>query len=246
MSRAEQPRDPSTEPTALALLPGMLLDHALWRHQVEHLADIARPWVADFSKQVSIAEMAGSVLAAMPERFALAGLSMGGYVALEVLRQAPQRVTRLALLSTRAHLDSPDYAKRREALIAIAQRGRFLGVSRHLMRHYVHEARHEDGALLDSLTAMAQRLGRDAYLRQQTAILNRPDARSTLVTIACPTLVVCGREDEVTPVSAHMELAAGIAEARLVILDDCGHLPPLEQPERTTAELRDWLLEPEA
>jgi len=225
----------------LALLPGLLCDRALWAAQIEALGDLADCRVADFTSQDSVADMARAVLAKMPQRFALAGLSMGGYVAFEVMRQAPERVTRLALLDTRAGTDTAEQTSRRMGLIALAEKGDFKGVTPRLLPLFVHLLRLEDAALTAEITAMAQRVGRDAFLRQQQAILGRPDSRPTLVSIACPTLVLCGREDALTPVDGHTEIAAGIAGARLVVVEDCGHLATMEQPEAVNAAMRAWL-----
>jgi len=133
-----------SEKTPLALLPGLLLDGTFWHHQVAALADIAEPWVADFTSQDSIAAMAQSVLAAMPERFALCGLSMGGYVAQEIMRQAPERVERLALLDTKARPDDADTTARRRGLIELAQKGAFKGVTPRLLPLLIHPDRLED------------------------------------------------------------------------------------------------------
>ena len=227
-----------SEKVGLALLPGLLLDGALWRAQVESLSDISDPWIADFTTQDSVTEMARSVLAAMPERFALAGLSMGGYVALEIMRQAPERVTRLALLDTKARPDEPEIVER--DLMKLATIGEFKGVTPRLLPMLIHHDRLGEAALTGEIMAMAERIGRDAFLRQQQAILTRPDSRPTLARITCPTLVLCGRQDQLTPVEHHTEMAAGIANARLVVVDACGHLPPMEQPERCSNELRRW------
>ncbi len=229
------------ERQALALLPGLLCDEALWRHQVEALAAIVECRVADFSSQDSVPAMAASVLAMMPAKFALAGLSMGGYVALEVMRQAPERVTRLALLDTSARPDTPEQTERRGGLIALAESGKFKGVTPRLLPLLVHAARLEDAAVTEVVLAMAERVGRGAFLRQQKAILNRADSRPTLVTIRCPTLVLCGRQDALTPLDRHTEMAAGIAEARLAVIEDSGHLPPLERPQEVIDQLRTWL-----
>lgn len=226
----------------LALLPGLLLNESFWKNQIPAVADLAEPCVADFTRQDSIAEMADSVLSTMPDRFALCGLSMGGYVALEIMRRAPERVLRLALLDTKAAPDQSDVATRRRGLIELAQKGAFKGVTPRLLPLLVHPSRLQDEALTSHIMQMAEDVGRDAFIRQQQAILGRPDFRSTLATVRCPTLVLCGRDDQITPVEAHREMAAGIADARLVVLDDCGHLPPLELPEETNRELRRWLV----
>ena len=225
----------------LALLPGLLCDGALWRAQAEGLAGLATCQVADFTSQDSMAAMAESVLAMMPGRFALAGLSMGGYVAFEVLRRAPERITRLALLDTSARPDTAEQTQRRRDLIALARQGDFKGVTGRLLPLFLHPAHVEDEALAAEVVAMAGRVGRDAFLRQQAAMLSRPDSRPDLVRVSCPTLVLCGRQDALTPPAWHTEIAAGIADSRLVVLENCGHLAPMERPAEVTAALADWL-----
>jgi pimeloyl-ACP methyl ester carboxylesterase len=231
-----------TEKIPLALLPGLLCDAALWRPQVEALADVAEPWVADLTTQDSIAAMAEAVLAAMPARFALAGLSMGGYVALEIIARAPERVSRLALLDTRFRTDSSEEASRRRGLIELAEKGQFKGVTPRLLPLFIHPARLDDVALTGTVTAMAERVGKEAFVRQQRAILGRRDHSATLATIRVPTLVLCGRQDALTPLADHQAMAAGIANARLVVVEDCGHLSTIERPEAVNAALRRWLL----
>ncbi|MGQ0675069.1 MAG: alpha/beta fold hydrolase [Rhodospirillales bacterium] len=226
----------------LALLPGLLCDARLWRHQSAHLADVADPWIADFTTQDSIAGMARSVLEAMPRRFALAGLSMGGYVALEVMRQAPERVIRLCLLDTSVRPDTPEQTRRRRDLLALVARGKFKGVTRQMLPLFLHPARLKDTALTDTVMAMAAHIGREAYVRQQTSIMNRADSRPGLGAIGCPATVICGRQDTLTPLAVSEEIAAGIPGARLEIVKDCGHLTTMERPAEVTALMRDWLL----
>ena len=228
---------------ALALLPGLLNDEALWRHQVGAVSGKAEPWVANFLTQNSVAEMAADVLAAMPERFSLCGLSMGGYVALEIMRQAPERVERLALLDTQARQDPPEATQRRKDLMKLAEMGEFKGVTQRLLPLLVHPDGVDDPEVGGVVREMAGRVGKEAFLRQQTAIMTRADSRPTLAEIACPTLVLCGEDDQLTPPSLHLEMAAGISGARLVQLPRCGHLPPLERPQETTAALLQWLNE---
>ena len=230
-----------TERTPLVLLPGLLLDEALWQPQLKALADIAEMTVGDLSKDDSMAGMARSVLAAAPPRFALAGLSMGGYAAFEVMRQAPERVTRLALLDTSARPDTPAQTKERRAFIGMCERGEFKGVTPRLLPRWIHPSRVNDKALTETVMSMTARVGRDAFIRQQTAIMNRPDSRPGLSRIDCPTLVLCGHEDQATPVEVHREIAADISNARLVVVPECGHLSPLERPEAVNAALRAWL-----
>lgn len=231
-----------TGKTPLALLPGLILDDALWAHQLEHLDDLAEMRVADFTTQDNVPDMARSVLEMMPEqRFALAGLSMGGYVALEVMRRAPERVTRLALLDTRAAPDSPDEIERRRSLMKMARVGEFKGVTDRLLPLFIHEDRLTDRPLVDEIQAMSKRVGRDAFLRQQQALLTRIDSRPLLGRIEAPTLVLCGRQDKLTPLALHEAMAKEIPNAELVVVEDCGHLAPMERPEETTAALRAWL-----
>lgn len=225
----------------LVLLPGLLCDSTLWRPVTDALAAEAAAAVADLTLDDSVGAMADRVLAWAPARFALAGLSMGGYVAQEIMRRAPDRVTRLALLDTSARADSDEQRKRRRGLIALARQGRFKGVTPRLLPLLVHPDRLADSELVEVVTGMAERVGRDAFLRQQTAILGRPDGIADLSRIDCPTLVLCGRQDALTPPELHEEMAFHIPGARLVQVDDSGHLPPLERPAPTIAALRTWL-----
>jgi len=226
----------------LVLLPGMPLDAALWEHQTRHLADVADVRVADLTGHDSMAELARSVLASAPGRFALGGLSMGGYVAFEILRQAPERVAKLALLDTSARPDTPEQTANRRDGIALVRQGKLRPVMAANLPRLVHPDRVNDQPLVDSIHAQAQRVGPDGYARQQTAIMNRPDSRPGLGAIGCPTLVLCGRQDVITPPELHAEIAAGIPAARFVIVEDCGHLSAMERPQAGTALLREWLL----
>ena len=225
----------------LILLPGLLCDAALWGPQTAALADIADIAVADLTQGDSMGAMADAVLRAAPPKFALAGLSMGGYVAFEVMRRAPARIEKLALLDTSARPDTPEQKKARHDLMALARQGDFKGVTPRLLPRWVHPSRVTDRTLAETVTSMTQRVGRDAFLRQQTAIMNRPDSRPGLVDIACPTLVLCGHDDQPTPLDRHREIAADIADARLVVVPECGHLSTLERPEIVNREMRAWL-----
>lgn len=234
-----------SERVPLALCPGLLLDERMWQHAIPALSDLADCRVADFTTQDSGREMAESVLAMMPPgRFALCGLSMGGYVALEMMRLAPERVERLALLDTRARLDSPEESARRRGLIELARKGRFKGVTPKLLPLLLHPKNLADERLTALVMAMAERIGRDGFLRQQKAIMTRSDFLPLLPSIAVPTLVLCGRQDSLTPLAFHEEMAAAIPGARLVVVEESGHLPPLERPAATHGALREWLLAP--
>ena len=226
----------------LVLLPGLLCDPALWQPQIKALGDIAEPIVVgDLSQDESLVAMAERVLAEAPPRFALAGLSMGGYCAQEILRQAPERVLRLALLDTSARADTDEQRARRRGLIELAQKGQFKGVTPRLLPLLIHPDRLEDTDLTTVVTGMAERIGRDAFLRQQKAIMDRPDGRADLAVVGCPTLVLCGREDALTPLELHEEMVRLIPDARLAIVEQCGHLSTIERPDAVNAALRRWL-----
>jgi pimeloyl-ACP methyl ester carboxylesterase len=231
---------PDSKP--LVLLPGLLCDDALWRHQLETLGDLAEMTVADLTGDNSVSGMAASVLRKAPDSFCLAGLSMGGYVAQEIMRQAPDRVRRLALLDTSYLADTQEQKDRRQALLRMAEQGEFKGVTDRLLPVLIHADRLEDEALTGVVKDMAKRVGKEAFLRQQTAIMNRPDGTHDLGLItSCPTVVVCGRQDALTPYDLHLRMAARIPGARFVVIEESGHLSPLERPQAVSAVLRYWL-----
>jgi len=232
-----------SDKTSLILLPGLLCDEALWAHQTETLADIADIIVADMTRDDSIGGMADRILAAAPDTFSLAGLSMGGYVAQEIMRRQPERVERLALLDTSADADTPDRKKQRHGFIAQLGLGGFESVTKKLLPYLIHSDRLDDEDLTGVIKASAANIGADAFVRQQTAILARPDGRKDLKKITCPALVLCGRSDALTPLAQHEEMVRAIPNARLVIIEDCGHLAPLEQPHAVSAVMRYWLTE---
>jgi pimeloyl-ACP methyl ester carboxylesterase len=167
---------------------------------------------------------------------------MGGYVAQEIMRRAPERVLRLALLDSSARGDNAVQARRRRGLIELAGRGRFKGVTPRLLPMLIHPDRLQDEALTGAVMAMAAAVGKDAFLSQQQAFLGRADGRDDLAKIRCPTLVLCGRQDALTPPKLHQEMAAAIPDATLVVIENCGHLSTLEAPEAVTAAMRDWLI----
>jgi pimeloyl-ACP methyl ester carboxylesterase len=227
--------------TPLILLPGLLCDEALWAPQIAALSDLATGSVADLTRDDSISGMARRVLAQAPPRFALAGLSMGGYVAQEIMRQAPERVMRLALLDTSARADTPERLAQRRGFIELAQKGEFHGITPRMLPIYLHPDHLRDEAITEAVLAMAQHVGRDGYLRQQQAIMGRPDGRDDLKRIAVPTLVLCGRDDQATPLKLHEEMAALISDSTLVVIDRCGHMSTLEKPLEVSAAMRRWL-----
>lgn len=227
--------------TPLFLLPGLLCDEALWAHQTRTLADIADITVADMTRDSTVQDMAKRVLAEAPEKFALAGLSMGGYVAQEIMRRAPDRVERLALLDTSANADTPEKTKQRKGFIEQLDLGGFKGVTDKLLPLLIFEDRLKDDDLTAVIKASAANVGADAFVRQQNAIQNRPGGAGNLQNITCPVLVLCGRQDALTPLALHEEMAAAIPGARLVVIEDCGHLAPLERPHAVSAVMRYWL-----
>lgn len=224
--------------TELVLLPGLICDERLWRDVMPGLD--ARSMVADLTQDDSIAAMAARTLAAAPGRFALAGLSMGGYVALEIMRQAPERVTHLALLDTSARADDEARKETRRKGIEMVGQGKFIGVSRGLLGSLI-APQHMGLPVARDVQEMSERVGQAAYLRQQVAIMNRVDSRPYLHAIKVPTLVGVGELDKMTPPELAEEIAAGIAGAALVRFPDSAHLPTMENPAAVVEAMRGWL-----
>jgi pimeloyl-ACP methyl ester carboxylesterase len=225
----------------LLLLPGLLSDKALWRHQTKSLESLAECRVVPPTEHDRMDALARGILAAAPPQFMLAAISMGGYVAFEIMRQAPERVLRLCLFDTSARADTPEQSKRRQLLIAMSHAGQFKGVTPRLLPTLLHPDHVEDKNLTDTIMAMAERVGAEAFRRQQTAIINRIDSRPSLKDIRCPTQVVVGREDAIAPVEVMREIADGIKGARFDIIENCGHLSPLEKPDEVTRIMKRWM-----
>ncbi len=224
------------------LLPGLLNDVRLWQYQISALSEVAHATVADLTAADSIPALASAALTQAPaERFVLAGLSMGGYVALEIMRQAPERVVGLALLDTSARPDSPEATENRKKLIQLAGRD-FPAVLDTLLPKLVHPSHLTDTSIVTTIRAMAESVGKDAFSRQQRAIIGRIDSRPFLPQIKCPTLVLCGREDVITPIEVHQELVTAIPNSSLTIIEECGHLSTLDKPRHVAEALKQWLL----
>lgn len=222
----------------LVLLPGLICDERLWRDVMAGLP--VRSMVADLTQDDSIAAMAARTLAAAPARFALGGLSMGGYVALEIMRQAPERVTHLALFDTTARADTEERRETRRKGIEMIGQGKFVGVSRGLLGQLV--APHHLGTpLAEEVQAMSERVGGEVYIRQQQAIMGRIDSRPTLAQIKAPTLVGVGALDKMTPPDLAEEMAGAIPGAQLVVFPDAAHLPTMEDPQAVVAAMWAWL-----
>jgi pimeloyl-ACP methyl ester carboxylesterase len=223
------------------LVPGLLCSPRLYAEQLPALWQFGPVSVASHHHDDSLAAIARRLLAAAPPQFALVGLSMGGYLAFEIMRQAGHRVTRLALLNTSARPDTTEQAQRRRDQIAMTQEGQFTEVVGILYRSWVRAARRSDPALQRVISQMADETGPEAFIRQQTAIMNRPDSRAGLAAIGCPVVVVAGADDDITIPDRAAEIAGHVPQARLVVIPDCGHLSTLEQPAAVTQALVGWL-----
>jgi pimeloyl-ACP methyl ester carboxylesterase len=226
----------------LFLLPGLLCDRSIWAQQVEALAPVAEISIPDLRGIDRIPTMAQRVLDRAPAKFSLAGHSLGGRIALEIVRQAPERVERLALLDTGVIPVQPGEPERRRALVELAERAGMRALAEAWLPPMVHPDRHGDRDLIDPLLAMIERSTVASFTAQVEALLQRPNARPILESIQCPTLVLCGRQDGWSPLSHHEEIAAAIAGAKLVVVEDSGHMSTVEQPEAVSGALRAWLL----
>ena len=227
-------------PTPLILVPGLLCDAGLWTDQRYAIGAERAVRVADISLSSSIEGMAAQILQGAPERFALAGLSMGGYVAQAIAALAPDRIAGLALLDTNAHADAPEATAKRRAQIARSETD-FDGVLDDMFPGLVAPAHAGDARLATAWKAQAHRLGRDSFVRQQTAIIGRVDRMEMLRGLRLPALVLCGAEDQLTPPDKHRAMADALPDAELVIVDGAGHLSPMEKPAEVTAALARWL-----
>jgi len=242
MRRRSAPEvDALSESLPIVLVPGLNCSARLYAEQIPALWRFGPVTVADHTRDDSITAIAARILAAAPPRFALVGLSMGGYIAMEMTRQAPQRVVKLALLDTGAGPETAEQTERRRHRIALTKAGRFAEAVDMHFPVVVHRDRHGDAALKRLVRAMAEEIGPEAFLRQQQAIIGRPDSRPGLAAIACPTLVLVGDGDELTPPHLSEEIAAAIPGARLVLIPECGHLSTLERPQAVTEALVEWM-----
>lgn len=230
-----------SEPLPVVLIPGLMCSARLYAAQIPHLWTCGPVMVADHTRDDTMTAIARRILAAAPSRFALVGLSMGGYISFEILRHASARVTKLALLDTTARSDTPEAVAVRRAQIAQVAAGGLAEVADAQFMRLVHPLRREDASLRDINRLMSQEVGAAGFTRQQTAIVGRVDSRPMLGDIRCPTLLLVGEADTLTPPERAVEMASGIAGARLVRVPDCGHLCTLERPEAVTQALLEWL-----
>jgi pimeloyl-ACP methyl ester carboxylesterase len=220
---------------------GQLLTAEVWAPQVDALAPSCDLIFSDHGRDDTIAGMAERLLAEAPERFHLLAHAMGGFTAFEVMRQAPERVASLVLIATLAPNDGPAQTERRQGYIRLVEEGRFAEVVEERIPILVHPARREDAPLLTIVRRMATDTGATRFLGQQRAIMGRADSRPSLGAIAVPTLLIRGEQDGITTQAHQDEILAGIPGARLVAIEDCGHLPTLEKPVTTNRILLDWL-----
>ena len=232
----------SDKKPTLILGPGLLCDAEIWAFAVEQLSDIVQVQLADTQQDDNLPAMAKRLLDTAPRQFAYAGFSMGGYLGFELLRQAPQRISRMALLSTTAQPDTVENIQLREMFIELTEQNCFEKAVERNLSLFLTPPFNGDEQRQNVMLAMAKRVGPQAYVRQQTLIINRPDSRSILQKINVPTCIVCGRDDQLTPIAKHQEMAELISNAQLHVLDDARHFITLEQPRAVTNLLRNWLL----
>lgn len=225
----------------ILLVPGLVSSPRIYAPVIPALWRFGPVTIANHIRDDNMGAIARRILAEAPPRFALAGHSMGGYIAFEIMRQAPDRVAKLALINTQARPDTPEATARRRALMARAQNGEYHAVLDELFAGFVHPSRQGDAALRQLVHDMGDDVGPQDFIRQQTAVMSRPDSRPALAWIRCPTLVLTGDEDNTIPNALSVEMANGIHGAKLVILQDCGHLPQPEQPQATCDALAEWM-----
>lgn len=225
----------------ILLVPGLGGSPRIYAPVADALWRFGPVTVANHVRDDSMGAIARRILAEAPPRFALAGHSMGGYIAFEIMRQAPERVAKLALINTQARPDSDEAKARRRALIARIEQGEFHAVLDDLFPGFVHPARQGDAALRRLVHDMGDDVTAQGFVRQLAAIIARPDSRPVLATIRCPTLVLTGDTDNTLSNTLSQEMADGIHGAKLVVLSDCGHLPQPEKPRETAQALTAWL-----
>jgi pimeloyl-ACP methyl ester carboxylesterase len=227
--------------TPLLLLPGMMCDARLFAPQINDLSGDVALMTAPIGAHATMAELAQEILLNAPPRFAVAGLSMGGIVAMEILRQAPERVEKLALMDTNPLTEKTEVKAGREPQIKAVQAGDLRRVMRDEMKpNYLADGPHQS-AVLDLCLAMAMSLGAQVFVNQSIALRDRSDQCNTLRNFHGPALVLCGRHDKLCPVERHELMHELLPNSQLCIIENAGHLPTVENPEETTAALRRWL-----
>lgn len=230
----------------LYMLPGLLCDETVFAPQIAGLSDSVDVRCPNFLGMDSLVDMAQHVLDIAPQRFSIAGFSMGGRVAFQIMAMAPERIERFCAFDTGAGPKAEGEEIKRQTIVDLAYREGMGALAAAWLPPMLHPARRVDPAFMEPLTAMVLRATPEMHERQIRALVNRPDARPVLPTISCPTLIACGREDEWSPVAQHEAMAAAIPGARLEVFENCGHFLPVEQPEAFNAALRDWMKQPAA
>jgi pimeloyl-ACP methyl ester carboxylesterase len=223
----------------LLLLPGFMLDQTLWNDMRDGLEHMGRLHFADLGQDDTISAMAARVLQQAPESFVLIGFSMGGYVAQAIMQQAPQRVIALALLNTSASQQETRQIAGNRMHLELARQMPFKGLTRRALASSVHPDRANDRILLDRLQAMALRNGKEVFIRQLSAL--RSNGYTELQKIHCPTLIVASRNDQLSSIAEAQQMQAQIAAAQMVLIENCGHMTPLEKPEELLRIVSDWL-----
>lgn len=225
----------------LYMLPGLLCDETVFAPQVVALSDICEVRIPDFRDLESFDAMARRVLDGAPERFSVAGFSMGGRVAFHLASLAPERIERFCAFDTGVRPLAEGELAKRQAVIDLAHREGMAALAAAWLPPMLHEKRRNDPAFFAPLTAMVLRMTPEQHEKQIRALINRPDARPVLPKIKVPTLIACGRQDAWSPPADHEAIAAAIPGARLAIIDDSGHFLPLEQPDAFNRALREWI-----
>lgn len=226
----------------LILLPGLASDATMWRDQLPTLPPALRPQVTDVhARHDTIEAMAAALLAEHPGELLLCGASMGGIVAMEVLRQAPGRIRGAALLGTNARPETEDMRQLRENAVQLFEQGRAAEVIRANVAFAFHPSRARDAALTTTYLDFVLAAGAGQLVRQNRAIMSRPDARLHLSGVRCPLLVMCGDSDQLTPLECSREIAALVPHAELVVVPECGHMLTMEQPAFVNTRLKQWL-----
>ena len=225
----------------IVLMPGLLCDRTVFTHQIAALAPHADVLVADFSPDDSIEAMGARALSLYEGKATLIGFSMGGRAALAAMRAAPEKIERLCLMDTGAGPAREGETEARQKLLDIAENEGMAALAAHWLPPMLHIDREHEPALINPLTKMVLRADFPQFRRQIKALLGRPDARSVLPNITCPTLVMVGRQDRWSTLPQHEEMAAAIPGARLAVVEDAGHFVSVERPEAVTKIWLEWL-----
>lgn len=230
----------------LVLVPGLMCDEAVWEHQKNELKTVADIFIADHGSMNSLVAMADAILQHAPQRFAIAGHSMGGRVALQVFRRAPERILGIALLDTGSTPlasggEGQAELEIRNGLVKTAVESGVRSMATEWVQPMVHPDRRSDAGLIEAILDMISRKTPEIFAAQIQALIERPDATALLDQIRCPALVLCGRQDSWSVLAHHEEMARSIPNGRLVVIENCGHMSTMERPEEVTAALREWV-----